>query len=270
MAFRLLQQPLRRRVQRLARVGHLLADQVAELDAALQARDEFLAMVSHELKTPLSVILGDITVLKKQLPEGPSSEIVGEMELAAMRLQEMMDDLITLARLEAVRAESEPILLQRVCDHALRDFEKLAPDRTIRRRWPEDLPAVAADEGHVRHIMHNLLTNAHKYSPPESPIEVSCRLAEHEVIASVRDHGPGIPPDQLESVFTPFFRSSATRDVPGAGLGLSVCLRLVQLHRGRIWVQTSRRRGGTEICFALPLVDGPPDDEARPPPGAST
>ncbi len=261
MTFQSLRQPLRHRVQRLARAAHLLADQVSERDAALQARDEVRAMVSHELKTPLGMLLGDVSLLKKRGLTDDALVLVADIEQAATRLQTILDDLLTLARLEALRTESEPVLIHRSCEQAIREFERMAPDRPVNREWPEHLPPVFTDEGHVRHIMHNLLMNAHKYSPIGTPITVKCWQQGDDLVVSVDDQGPGISKDQLDRIFTPFFRSAGTSGAAGAGLGLTVCLRLVELHQGKIWVERTSEGNGTEFRFSFPVYT--PEDDAE-------
>jgi signal transduction histidine kinase len=114
-----------------------------------------------------------------------------------------------------------------------------------------DLAAVAGEPTYLEQVLRNLLSNADKYSPAGLPIDVRVRQANNEIIVSVIDHGPGIEAEERDRIFDRFYRSSNAKTVSGAGIGLTVCKRLVDAQSGRIWASAADE-GGLEVSFALP------------------
>ena len=144
-------------------------------------------------------------------------------------------------------------------------MERLQPllhGREIRTSLPPDLPPVQVDYLYIDQVLTNLLENAVRYTPPGSPIDICAEVKDGQVLVSVADRGPGIPPEQRERIFDKFYRVlTHQRDTRGSGLGLAVCRGLVEAHGGRIWVE-SRMGGGALFRFTLPLgsTEGYSDD----------
>ena len=225
------------------------------LEAALAAKDDFVGFTTHELKTPLTVLLGLSNVLARRaatLSASDLEEIGASMEREARRLEETVENMLLLARAERGNAD-EPALLHRCVEQLLHS-----------RRWrPAERPwtlgvsgtpgVVLAPAGWLQHLVENLVSNAEKYSPEQSPIEVEVKEEEGAVVLLVNDRGRGVSESEAESLFEPFFRSRFDQsNIPGIGLGLTVCRKLVQRLGGEVWLRP-REGGGTEAGFRLPV-----------------
>lgn len=226
------------------------------LEAALAAKDDFVAFTTHELKTPLTVILGLANVLARRassLSAGDLEEIGASMEREARRLEETVENMLLLARAERGDAD-EPALLHR-CVEQLLNSRNWRPQG---RRWTFEVvgrPGVTlAPAGWLQHLVENLVSNAEKYSPDETDIEIEVQDRGKAVELTVRDRGRGVTEEESSRLFEPFFRSRPDEaGVPGIGLGLTVCRKLVQRLGGEIWLRP-REGGGTEAGFRLPVV----------------
>ncbi len=158
----------------------------------------------------------------------------------------------------------EPVLLQRVLPRQTTDARRRHPSREILLAMDANMPPVLAQPTYVDQIVYNLITNAAKYSRPGTPIEVVAQQQESSVEIVVRDRGEPMDRAELEQFFEPFFRSSRARYVSGAGLGLTVCRRLVEAQSGRIWAK-QRDGGGLEIGFSLPVAEEETEDRVAVP-----
>jgi two-component system sensor histidine kinase KdpD len=123
----------------------------------------------------------------------------------------------------------------------------------VETKLPEDLPPVELDYLQMDQVLTNLLENAIRYTPPESPIEVSAQVEGEDMMISVADRGPGVPVIDLERIFDKFYRVLGTQRTTGSGLGLAVCKGLVEAHGGRIWAE-NREGGGAVFLFTLPIT----------------
>lgn len=233
-----------------------LFEQLREANAV---KDEFLGLLSHELRTPLTTITGLSDLLVRELdrmsPED-RREAVEQLRVDSHRLQALIENLLILARLDRERFEKEPVALRYLVSSAVQMFQSRNSGRRIDYRADEDLPPVFGQPGWLTQVVENLLSNAHKYSPQDQPITVEVALADDGASVAVRvlDHGDGIPEDQVESVFQPFFRAPrAARIASGIGLGLAVCKRLVELQGGSITVYP-RDGGGSVFQFTMPVA----------------
>jgi K+-sensing histidine kinase KdpD len=235
-----------------------LARTAAELRVANGAKDEFISLVSHELKTPLTTIVMEASLLERHATRAGAADdasALREITEEAQRLARIIDNLLSLARLDrGQRVATEPVLGARAV--------KLAVARHLARHGSREIRLdidphviVAADPLHVDQILQNLLSNAEKYSPPGAPIDISVSQAGPDVMFSVADRGDGIAPEDVARVFEPFYRASSTAQrAPGIGVGLAVCRRLVEAQGGRIAAEP-RRRGGTRVSFTLPIAE---------------
>jgi PAS domain S-box-containing protein len=230
-----------------------------ELQQANAAKDDFLGMVSHELRTPLTVILGNAQALRRVASLSPEdlAGCIVEIQRESSRLHRLIENMLTVSRIERGQVQDlEPVLLQRALPHMIAAHAESTP---IAIDVEEGLEAVAANPNYLEQIMQNLISNAIKYSPPGSPIDIRARSRDGCAEVSVLDRGSGIAPEEIERIFEPFFRSSSTAtQAAGIGLGLSVCKRLVDAQGGELWARP-REGGGTEIGFSLPLY---PEDRA--------
>jgi PAS domain S-box-containing protein len=226
-----------------------------ETQRANEAKDEFLGLVSHELRTPITTIFGGARVLRraKALDGESQTNIIEDIEIEADRLHRIVEDLLVLARSQlGQRASLEPVLVQRVVDKVARHFRQHVPSRPLDVRVAAGLPAALAEPTYLEQILRNLLSNAEKYTPAQSPLEIEVGQQDGRIVTSVRDRGPGVLPDQIDAIFDRFYRAPSTAKAKGLGLGLTVCKRLIEAQSGDIWARP-REDGGLEVGFGLPI-----------------
>jgi two-component system sensor histidine kinase KdpD len=243
--------------------GLLAAEtQQAELRIeAEQLRSSLLSSVSHDLRTPLTSITGAASTL---VANGDTLDVATRKDLAeaiheeADRLNRLVTNLLDMTRLEsgaaAVHREWQP--LEEVVGAALSRMGRRLEGHPVQTDLPPTLPLVSIDGVLVEQVLLNLLDNAVKYTPEGSPIEITAEAGKGEVIVSVADRGPGLPPGAVAQVFEKFYRGETAGTRSGVGLGLTICHAIVKAHGGRIWVE-NRRGGGVVFRFTLPLPDTP-------------
>ncbi len=234
---------------------------------AERLRDAFIGVLSHELRTPVTSILGAAVTLRRHagaLPE-VDRELVIDVAAEAERLRRIIDDLVVVARMDrgAALAAAEPVALRQVLAAVLEDEQTHWPGVPFVLRAPDRLPPVQGEAGLVDQVLRNLLSNGAKYGGAgRVDVEVGLDAAAREVVVRVLDRGPGLGADEAGSLFDLFYRSPlATRSAPGAGVGLFVSRALVEAMGGRIWA-VPRRGGGAEFGFSLPVIGADANDEA--------
>lgn len=221
------------------------------------AREAFVGILSHELRTPVTTILGDAKLLARRQPFGANTEaaeLLGDIEAEAERLYRLVEDLLVLSRAErqSLAVRLEPILLQRVVDQIVATERRRWPDVTILVERPRDLAPVAADATYVEQVLRNLIGNAAKYSPRPATVRVVVEDGGDNVTTRVLDDGPAFAPEEADRLFELFYRSHATEATQaGAGIGLYVSRVLVETMGGRIWAAV-RPEGGAEFAFSIP------------------
>jgi PAS domain S-box-containing protein len=242
-----------------ARLFEEMQQTLHRLEEALATKDDFLGMVSHELKTPITTIYGNAEVLRTRadaLDVDSRKAALNDISKDADRLHRIIDNLLVLARLERGQTiASEPVLVRRILEPLVVEHRQHYPHRAIDLRVETPVSPVAAEQLYLEQIVRNLLSNAEKYSPDTEKIEVQVTRDAGYLLVSVLDRGPGVPDDEIDSIFTPFYRSPNTSgNVSGVGVGLAVCRRLVEAHGGHMWA-LNREGGGADIGFALPIVE---------------
>jgi two-component system sensor histidine kinase KdpD len=234
-----------------------LSESNARLHAANAVKDEFLSLVSHELRTPLTTISGLAEVFARRLGTMSKSEVdasIAQLQRDANRLHVIVENLLVLTRLESERLEFEPVLLHRVAGDVVRTVRPRFPGRRIAVVVERDVPPVQGIADLIRMVIENLVENSARYSSADAPITIRVRGAPGEVMVAVLDRGRGISPDERDRIFEPFYRSRAVQaHVPGIGLGLTVCRRLIDLHEGKLAMR-SRKGGGSAFEFSLPAL----------------
>jgi signal transduction histidine kinase len=244
---------------------------VEELGTALEhernvakLKDDFVGTISHELRTPLTNVQGYVKTLLNQsvsLSSDERQEFLSSADRQAERLKVLIEDLLFTSHLETAepRVAPESLHLGDLIDRIVRD--RAGPDRIgrIALSVPRDLPVVRTREEDVSRLIGNLVDNALKYSPPEASVRVQTRLESVGVRVSVRDEGPGVPPDEQERIFDRFYQvdHGPTRRVGGAGMGLYICKRAAEALGARVWLERSGPRGSI-FCAWLPF-DVPAD-----------
>ncbi len=259
----------------LARVNALLAQQEAQehaeelaevneqLEEANTLKDQFLSMASHELKTPITSIRGQAQVtlrrLSKQHDLTPEPDMtrtaLTKIEEQTHRLAALVDDLLVLSSIRSGKTALQigRCNLNEVCQGVVED-QRLITERSIELVLPETPIMLQADRDRLGQVIVNLVTNAIKYSPAGSPVQVSASRHEKVATVQVSDHGPGIPEEQQERIFETFYRVPNAQSTAsnGFGLGLAICKDIVERHGGRIWCQSQPGQGST-FCVELPV-----------------
>jgi signal transduction histidine kinase len=228
--------------------------ETAALRAVDQMKSDFLAAMSHDFRSPLTVVRGAVELL---LGERPGVLTPGQRELAesaernVRRLEEFTEDLLEMARLEqgAVALEPEDLDVRTLLGEIVADHQVLAKQR---RQWfaldaPPEAMTVSADRGRLRQALNNLVGNAIKYAPTGTPITVRAERQDGLFRIAVSDHGPGIPPEERGHMFEKFFRGRGVGATPGAGLGLSIARSLVVLHGGTLEYEDTPGGGSTFV-----------------------
>ena len=227
-------------------------DQLAE---AMRAKDEVLGLISHELRTPLTTLLGNARLLKRRNDDIDAETrlaVVNDLEADAQRLYAVIENMLVLSRAGAAEEiELEPARLNRLAADVVAEFQVRCPGREVLYTDPGATPLALVNPTYYGQVLNNLLSNAHKYSPPEAPITVAVSVAGGSVETAVMDRGPGLSETELRQVFDAFYRSERHAHVTGIGLGLTVCQRLVELQGGTIRVR-NRDGGGCEFTFTVP------------------
>lgn len=232
------------------------ARQIKLLQAAEKLQNALLNSISHDLRTPLVSITGALSTLEqdRQLDESARQSLVETAREEADRLNRLVGNLLDMTRLEsgALRVKREDCDVQDLIGAALGQMDARLAGRPVRVDVAPGIPLIPLDFVLIVHVLNNLLDNALKYSPENSPLEIHASLQKDEVQVAILDCGIGIPPDDLGHVFDKFFRVQRPQQVTGTGLGLAISKGIVEAHGGRIWA-SAREGGGTVIAFALPL-----------------
>ena len=231
-----------------------------ELEAASQHKSDFLANMSHELRTPLNAILGFSQVLREEMVgevNEKQAEYLEDILSSANHLLSLINDVLDLSKVEAGQFELEiaPFSLRDSLERGVVMVRERATTESVRIAWATDpdVDVVRGDERRVRQIIFNLLSNAVKFTPAGGAVEVRAERVNGEVRVSVTDTGPGLAPEDHRRVFDEFQQTDVgIEQREGTGLGLALSKRLVELHGGRIWVDSELGHGST-FAFTLPV-----------------
>lgn len=242
-----------------------LAAELRRLEAQHEVqrmRSELISAVSHELRTPLGFIKSYATTLLREdapIDDATRRRFLGIVDEETDKLEHMIGELLDAGRLQAGRLpiEPEPILLDALVAHAVEKAEPSlrAQGHRVAVRLPGHEVHVLADPLRIEQVLDNLLENAGRYASPASPVDVALLAEGSHAIVTVTDRGDGLPADDLEPIFEPFYRgrNATSRRIRGAGLGLSISRGIVEAHGGRIWAETGE--GRTTFLFTLPVAE---------------
>jgi two-component system sensor histidine kinase KdpD len=228
---------------------------------AEQMRNALLSSVSHDLRTPLTVIAGSASSLlegEKNLDAGTKHELTQGIYEEAKRLDRLVHNLLEMSRLQSgeVKINMEWYVLEEVIGCALAQLDSQLQDHPVSISLPTDLPLVQIDALLLERVVINLLENAMKYTPAGTPVEISGRINDNELLVTVADKGQGLPVGQEERIFEKFYQVTPG-SARGAGLGLTICRSIIEAHGGRIWA-ANRPGSGAIFSFTIPLVEGAP------------
>jgi signal transduction histidine kinase len=230
-----------------------------ELEMASQHKSDFLANMSHELRTPLNAIIGFSQVLREKMVgdvNEKQAEYLDDIQSSGNHLLSLINDVLDLSKVEAGQVELEvaPFSLQDALERGVAMVrERATRDEVQVTLAPNsDVDVVAGDERRIRQVIFNLLSNAVKFTPAGGSVDIWATQANGEVSVSVADTGPGIAPADVNRIFEEFQQTEAGLEQgEGTGLGLALSKRLVELHGGRLWVDSELGRGSTFV-FTLP------------------
>jgi signal transduction histidine kinase len=230
--------------------------QLRELD---RRKSIFVSTASHELRTPLTSMKVHLANLRDGIDGAVTDDqrqSLARVEANLSRLRILIDDLLDLSQIEMgqTTVRLEPVALGHVIAKTVEDLHPFSSERRVGIviSLSSDLPLVCADPDKLRQILLNLLHNAVKFTPVGTVVDLAVmRISADEIRISVRDVGPGIEPDDVDKIFQPFYRAPTVhKKTKGAGLGLAITKLLVELHHGRLWVETELNRGS---CFSFTL-----------------
>jgi len=251
-------QELERKVQERTSEVQAQASKIAELNSE---KDALMGMVAHDLRTPLSGLLGFAEIALEGIDSGEDPATLREdldvIKSTAMEMNELLSDLLDVSRIEAGKVQFSPeqVDLAAFLGESRRRYELLAARKQIAfsLALPPELPPVSFDPLRIRQVLNNLVSNACKFTNPGGTITLQARTTPTSLEISVTDTGQGIAPGELDKVFQRYEQTSAqaTAGEKGSGLGLAIAKRLVEMHGGKIWVE-SKPGVGTRFSFALP------------------
>ena len=256
-----LEQKVEERTRELQATLEQLAVKSRELEDASKHKSEFLANMSHELRTPLNAIIGFSQVLQQKLfgeVNDKQEEYLEDILSSANHLLALINDVLDLSKVEAgqVELEKAPFSLREALEGGVVMVRERAIEERRRSSTLELDPAVdlvEGDERRIRQVVFNLLSNAVKFTPQGGSVVVGSAQENGEVLVAVTDTGPGIAPQDQERIFEEFQQTEVGEEQrEGTGLGLALSRRLVELHGGRIWVESEPGRGST-FTFTLPV-----------------
>jgi signal transduction histidine kinase len=230
-----------------------------EIAQLSKLRSEFVSIVSHEFRTPLTGIQGFSEMMRDDnltIPE--MREYAGDINKDARRLARLITDMLDLDRMESGRMtlNSEPVDLNRIVAETAAQFRLSAADHPIELDLDTRLRDLVGDPDRLTQVVTNLLSNAIKYSPTGGPVELRTERADKTVTLTVTDHGMGIAPEHLEKIFDRYSRleTTETRAIQGTGLGLPIVRQIVQMSAGKVWA-TSETGRGSVFHVELPLME---------------
>ncbi|MCZ7572902.1 MAG: ATP-binding protein [Ardenticatenaceae bacterium] len=254
-----LREQVAERTRELAEKVEELARANCELQQLDRMRSEFVSLVSHQLRAPLTNMYGALDHIEANCPvmDATCVRMLPILNQQVERLDHMVRDVLNMTRIEsgALVLHPEPISVLPIVEQVVEQIRARTAERQFCLPTKPGLPLVFADREQVVEALLNLLDNADKYSPPGQEVVIDVRADQTEVTLSVRDFGPGLLPTDLDRIFEKFHRTdgSDSQAVYGYGLGLYICRRLVEAQGGRIWAE-NHPSGGAVFSVALPVA----------------
>lgn len=248
-----------------------LAQANAELRQLDQMKSDFVGLVSHALRAPLTNLSGALELIAPDLntlPE-PVQRTLHVLGQESARLHTLVKTILDISHLEAgkLNLNRGPVALEPLLARTAKAILSTRPERPLFLAMPRGIPPVWADEIYLEEVVSNLLSNAVKYSPEGMPVHIAASVEGNTVAVSIIDHGPGVPPGDRAKIFEVFHRTPVGEraDPSGRGLGLYFAQKLIQAHGGRIWVEgpiwPDPAQPGVRFTFTLPVVDAVPGEE---------
>lgn len=239
-----------------------LAEKARRTDLLLEAdklRTALFNSISHELKTPLSAILGCVTTLLEAdavYNQQDRIELLSNIKDSSLRMERLIGNLLDTARMESgmMKLKSDWCDTEDIIGTTLRRLGDLLKNHKVTVNVEPDLPFVQGDCVLIEQVLVNLIDNAIKYSAKQTEIVIRAKKIQGAIEIAIIDEGVGIPREDLEKIFHKFYRVKQPKKVTGTGLGLSICKGIIEAHKGKI-TAVNRSVGGTMMIFTLPLPD---------------
>lgn len=238
--------------------GVVIVDDVTAEKELIQRKDDFLSMVSHELKTPVTSLKVYTQLLLRQLATNPSYNPLAELrkiDNQTQKIQRIINNMMDLATIQLNKGvfQTEPIDMSEIVHEVIQDIKHTLPDREIVISQLDKAPLLG-DRDRLAQVVSNLVTNAIKYSPENSPVIIESVVQDHHVKLSVQDYGIGISPKERTKIFDRFYQENQKdgKIYPGLGLGLYFSAEIIKQHQGRIWVESKKGHGST-FYISLPI-----------------
>ena len=241
----------------------LLKQAVGRLEEVNKLKNEFVGMVVHDMKTPLTIITGFAQTLQRnwdELPDARKKQLLARLERRASELDRMVGDTLQVARIEANQFDyrTEPFDLAAMVRRTVDAIKVVSPRAQLVLKLPNRVPLAMGDEGRYVQVLTNLLSNAIKYGQDPPSIEVEVTEVGKMLRVSVSDDGAGIIAEELPNLFKKYSRLRQHENVAGTGLGLYICKRMVEDQKGRMWAE-SRPGEGSRFSFTVPTAESTPD-----------
>lgn len=241
---------------------------MTRMRAADQLKSDFLSLVSHELNTPITTIIGAAHLLQSgasSLTDVDRHELLGDLVAESDRLAKMLSNLITVTAVYAgtIGAQTEPVLVDHLVERAVQAAKRRGRERLFWTDLPHSLPPIEADPGLLEHVLANILDNSIKYGSPTGQVRVRAEPTETSVVLSIDDDGPGIDPEKLNQIFERFYRADQDSPSHGLGLGLYLCRFLMEAQGGRIWATSDGPGTGVTFSLELPIARGWSDEASE-------
>lgn len=222
-------------------------------------KSDFVHTISHDLRSPLTAILGYVELIDRA---GPVTDLqrdfIRRVQVSVHNITHLIDDLLELGRIESgFDVRKENVRLDQIIHYSAEGLKKSLAEKAhhLMISLPEEMPSILAHTIHMRQMIDHILDNAIKYTPPGGTITVSGRIEQDQIILQIGDTGIGIPPVDLPFIFDKFYRASnASLDQSGTGLGLAIVKSIVENHAGRIWVESTEGKG-TTFTIVLPVLE---------------
>ena len=222
-------------------------------------RNSLLSSVSHDLRTPLAAIIGSASTLLerdswKDIKE--AKDLIKNIYDSGLSLSRLVGNLLHATRLDAgaIPLNRRKVSLDEILESAIHKLESVLAGKAFNINIPKDFPLIPVDDVLFEQVFINLLDNAAKYSPADSPLDISASIEGEQCLIQIADRGPGLDPQEAEQIFDKFYRGSQAKQKVGTGLGLTICRAIVKAHGGKIWVE-NREGGGSVFKILIPLVE---------------
>lgn len=256
----------RQEIQKLAQDLKMANEKLKELD---KEKDDFLSMASHELNSPLAAIRGYLSMMLEEHMGGKlsatHSKYLNFISVSTDRLIHLVKDLLNVSRIEQHRIHLiyDDCDINKLIENSVLEIKpniaKMKHQITV--NLAKDLPKTWCDADRITEVVINLLSNSAKYTDPGGHIEISSKKIEDTIEVSIKDNGIGISPDTKEKIFEKFEQGAISRDEKkGTGLGLFISKNLIELHKGKIWVESEGEGKGSTFHFVLPILRQKPHD----------